>query len=113
MKVVDGGLLEAVVCVLLLCEPRAWRNGRVMQPPLKVPTVCEAPCNAYSPNSIQSAVRNAVVSKEQKELQPSSLPQHERELQSVHHAEASPARPRQLYSLKSGYCGNQIRAGRR
>ena len=52
MEVVDGGLLEAPVRVLLLCELGARCNSRVMQNPLKVPAICEAPGNAYSPNGI-------------------------------------------------------------
>lgn len=55
MEMVDGGLLNAFISVLLLGELSAGRNGRVMQLSFKVPSVCEAPGNAYSSNSIQPA----------------------------------------------------------
>ena len=55
MKVVDGSLLEALVNVLLLVKPCARRNVWIMQHSLEVPSVCEAPRNAYRTNGIQPA----------------------------------------------------------
>ena len=55
MKVINGGLLEALVCVLLLVKPCARRNVWIMQHSLKVTSICEAPGNAYSTNGIQPA----------------------------------------------------------
>lgn len=57
IKVVDGGLLYTLVCVLLLSEPRPRYNSRVMQHSLEVPPICEAPRNPYSPNGIQPALQ--------------------------------------------------------
>ena len=59
MEVVDGGLLDALVCVLLLSEPLPRRNGRVVQHPLEVPAICKASRNPYSPDGIQPALQSA------------------------------------------------------
>jgi hypothetical protein len=53
VEVIDGGLLKALICVLLLVKPCARCDVWIMQHPLEVTSIREAPGNAYSTNGIQ------------------------------------------------------------